>query len=328
MKASRVLKWSSFPSFVLFIIIVIVNSFVSENFMSIGAWTSFLQTTIPIILISIGMSVVMLAGGIDLSLGAIVSVVNVIIARTSGGFTSTGLQYEASFLLVPLLLSFVVAILFGLFNGFLISVVRVNALLATFASSFIGSGIALTILPVPGGAVPDRMMDFYYTNILKILPSGILFVIFLYLIWIFFSKTKFKVQLYAIGNNAFKAFFSGIKVNRIVFFTYIFSAFSAWLAGVAVSANFGGGDPRVGNAMTLSAIASCVIGGISLMGGIGEPSGGIFGALFLNLILVTVLGLGVPPYLQELVSGGIVVVGIILSVFVSERAQKIEIIKE
>ena len=149
MSVRRILKWPSLPSVALFLVIVVINSFLSKNFMSLTAWTSFLQTTTPIILISIGMAVVMLGGGIDLSLGSIVSVVNVIMVTTSGGFKDIGLQYTANIVSVPLILSFVVAIGFGLFNGLLISVLRINPLLATFASSFVGSGVALTILPTP-----------------------------------------------------------------------------------------------------------------------------------------------------------------------------------
>jgi len=313
------------PSLILFLTIVVVNSFLSKNFMSVAAWTSFLQITTPIALISIGMAVVMLGGGIDLSLGSIVSVVNVIMVTTSGGFKDIGLQYTANIVSVPLILSFVVAMGFGLFNGLLISVLRINPLLATFASSFVGSGIALTILPTPGGAVASILGDLYYTPLFGFFPSCILLIILLYLIWYVLTRTPFRLQLYSVGISAPKAFFSGVRVPRVAFFTYLFSAFSAWLAGVAISSYFGGGDPRVGSAMTMSAVAACVIGGISLSGGIGSASGGIFGSLFLNLILVTILGLGIPGYLQELVTGGIVVLSIIMAVIISARTRKLRL---
>ena len=323
MSVRRILKWPSLPSVALFLVIVVINSFLSKNFMSLTAWTSFLQTTTPIILISIGMAVVMLGGGIDLSLGSIVSVVNVIMVTTSGGFKDIGLQYTANIVSVPLILSFVVAIGFGLFNGLLISVLRINPLLATFASSFVGSGVALTILPTPGGAVAEVLGDLYYTNVFGFLPTCILLIAFLYLIWWVLSRTPFRLYLYSVGNSASKAFFSGVKVPRVIFFTYIFSAFTAWIAGVAISSNFGGGDPRIGSAMTLSAVAACVIGGVSLSGGVGSASGGIFGALFLNLILITILGLNIPGYLQELVSGIIVVASLVMAVLISSRTQKL-----
>jgi ribose transport system permease protein len=302
---------------------VVLNSFLSKNFMSFTAWVSFLQTTTPIILISIGMAVVMLGGGIDLSVGSIVSVVNVIMVTTSGGFKDIGLQYEANIVSLPLILSLVVAIGFGLFNGLLISVLRINPLLATFASSFVGFGVALTILPTPGGAVAEALGDLYYVNIFGIIPTCIVLVAFLYALWWGLSRTPFRLYLYSVGNSASKAFFSGVKVPQVVFGTYLFSAFSAWLAGIAISSNFGGGDPRIGSAMTLSAVAACVIGGVSLAGGVGSASGGIFGALFLNLILITVLGLNIPGYLQELVSGGIVVVSLVMAVFIGSRTQKL-----
>ena len=323
MSARRILTWPTLPSVVLFLVIVALNGFLSKNFMSFTAWESFLQTTTPIILISIGMAVVMLGGGIDLSVGSIVSVVNVIMVTTSGGFKDIGLQYEANIVSLPLILSFVVAIGFGLFNGLLISVLRINALLATFASSFVGFGVALAILPTPGGAVPEALGDLYYKKIFGVIPTCIVLIAFLYALWWVLSRTPFRLYLYSVGHSTSKAFFSGVKVPQVVFSTYLFSAFSAWLAGIAISSNFGGGDPRIGSAMTLSPVAACVIGGISLAGGVGSASGGIFGALFLNLILITVLGLNIPGYLQELVSGAIVVVSLVMAVFISSRTQKL-----
>lgn len=310
MKLKKVLNWTSLPSLLLFLLFVIFNTALSKGFMTLSAWTGFLQTTAPLIIMAIGQAVVIITGGIDLSVGPLLSVVNVIFATTS--------SFEGP-VWKPILISLAVALGFGALNGFLVSKVRIPALLATFGVSFILDGLALTILPIPGGQVPEPISKFYYFQLFKVIPMSIFLIAFVFLVWFVISKTSLMVQLYAVGEDEQKAFFSNINVSKVKFFTYLFSALTAWIAGAALSGNFAAGDPRVGAAMTLNVIAGCVVGGIALKGGLGSPSGAIFGTLFLNLVLVTVLGLRIPGYYQDLVSGVIVLAGIFFAVTLSKR---------
>lgn len=310
MDYKKILSSSVFPSLLLWLLVVIINGIISIEFLSLHSWIGFLQTTVPVIVLSIGQAVVILGGGIDLSVGATVSLVNVVMSTTS--------SFEGS-IFPTIIYGFIAAMAIGLLNGFLTSKLRINSLLATFSVSFIASGIAMTILPIPGGAVPLILSDFYYHTIFGIIPTSVIFIFVIYFIYYLWSLTPSGIYLYAQGNNIYKAFFSGINVEKNQFKTYIFSAFSAYLAGFAASCNFCAGDPRLGNTMTLSSIAACVIGGLSLSGGSGSVIGSIFGALFLNMILNTVLGLGIPTYYQELVSGAIVVLGIFLAVLLSKK---------
>lgn len=310
MDLRKILSWSAFPSLLLWIFVIIINGIISIEFLTLSSWIGFLQTTVPIIVLSIGQAVVILGGGIDLSIGATVSLINVIMATTSG--------FEGS-IFPPIILGFIVAMAIGLLNGFLTSTLRINSLLATFSVSFIAGGIAMTILPIPGGAVPAVLSDFYYHTVFGIIPTSVIFVLIIYFVYYLWSLTPSGIYLYAQGNDIYKAFFSGINVEKNQFKTYIFSAFSAYLAGFAASCNFCAGDPRLGNTMTLSSVAACVIGGLSMSGGSGNVVGSIFGALFLNMILNTVLGLGIPTYFQELVSGSIVVLGIFLAVLLGRK---------
>jgi len=311
MQKKRILN-SAVPSIVLFVAFVLINSLVSRNFMRVAAWIGFLQTTIPIIILAIGQAVVIIGGGIDISVGSTVAVVNTIMATTS--------SFEGP-VLKPLLISLAAALAFGLLNGFLVATLRIPPLLATFATSFAGSGVALTILPIPGGQVPMILSDIYYYEIFNVFPVAIAYVLLIFAIWVVWKRSKLGLSLYASGYNRYKAFFSGINVNRVQFLTFLFSGFAAGIAGIAISSNMSAGDPRIGNAVTLNSVAACVIGGISLAGGAGSVLGSIFGALFLYLILITVMGLGVPAYYQDLVSGAIVVAGIMLSVFIQRKAK-------
>ena len=96
---------------------------------------------------------------------------------------------------------------------------------------------------------------------------------------------------------------------------------AAGIAGICISSNFCAGDPRVGSAMTLNSVAACVIGGINLSGGSGAVFGAIFGALFLYLVLITVMGFNLPAYYQDLVSGAIIVIGIMMAVYIQKKSK-------
>ncbi len=163
------------------------------------------------------------------------------------------------------------------------------------------------------------MSDMYYYVILDVLPVPLLFAVGFGLVWWLLKQSHLGLFLYATGHNPSKAYFSGVNVTLVSFLPYALAGLVAGLAGIAVSCNFGGGDPRVGTNMTLNAVAACVIGGVSLAGGSGTVIGAVFGALFLYEVLVTVLGLDVPVYYQDLASGLVVVIGITLAVVMQRR---------
>ena len=157
----KIINWPAFPSLLLLIVLVIINSVVSKGFLSASAWLSFLQTVAPLVILSIGQAVVIIGAGIDISNGMMVSMVNTIMATTS--------NFQGSAFL-PVSLSLVAGLGMGSLNGLLVSVARINPLLVTFAVSFVCSGAALMILPIPGGQVPMFLYDLFSYNILGFFP--------------------------------------------------------------------------------------------------------------------------------------------------------------
>jgi ribose/xylose/arabinose/galactoside ABC-type transport system permease subunit len=130
-------------------------------------------------------------------------------------------------------------------------------------------------------------------------------------------------QLFAVGENLKMAFVSAIKVKRVQFFAYFFAGFAASVAGVAVSGSIGSGSASVGLPLTLNSVAACVIGGVSLSGGKGNIIGAILGALFLALVFNIVISVKISPFIQNLVSGSIVLTCIVgLSVFTHIREKR------
>lgn len=309
---SRILRSSAMPAGVLFITFTVLNFALSPSSMTVRAWVAFFQSTLPNILVAMGEAVVIIGGGIDISVGSIVSLVNTIMATMSTASGGAGL---------PILVSLAVAMGFGLLNGFLVAVLRITPLLATFATSFIGSGLALTILPTPGGSVPSVLTTLYQVRILNVIPLPLVFGIVVLMLWGSIRNTKLGLSVYVTGSNVEKAYFSGVKVVRARLFTYVFSGLTAGIAGIAVSSNFGAGDPRIGINMTLTSVAACVIGGVELAGGSGTLVGASLGAIALYQIIITILGLGIPGYFQDLANGLIVMAGITLAVLARRRTK-------
>jgi ribose transport system permease protein len=307
----KIFKWSPFPVLVLLIVMVIINSIITPGFLSLSSLSGFLGSYAPLVCAAIGSAVVLFGGGIDISLGANVSLVNVVLITLVGkGFD----MFSAS------LIALLVALAIGVLNGCVIAFLRVNPLLTTFSTSSVAAGLALWVMPTPGGQASMNFITWYNGNWFGI-PTPIYFIAFVWLLWLFLYKTPIGVWLYALGRDERKAFVSAISVRWLQFFTYTFAALVTGIGAIALTGSVGSGDPLVGLPISLNAIAACVIGGISLMGGSGDALGAIFGALFLGLVSTTVLAIHVPPFYQDLVSGVIVLLGIVGSVSLQRKSK-------
>jgi ribose transport system permease protein len=305
----KILKWNLLPVFGLMIVFLILNIFITPGFLSLSSLSGFISSYAPLICVSIGSAVVMFGGGIDISLGAIVSLVNVILITLIGKGWGIGEAIGAAL---------GVAILVGILNGSVIGFLRVNPLLATFSTSSVAAGLALWIMPAPGGQAP---MDFIqlYNGFLFSIPTPVYFILITFALWIFIKMTPAGIWLFASGRDERKAYVSAIPVQWIQFFTYVFAAFVSGIGAIALTGSVGSGDPLVGLPLSLNAIAACVIGGISLMGGSGEVMGAIFGAIFLGLVTTTVLAAQISPFYQDLLSGAIVLIGILGATWIRRK---------
>jgi len=274
---------------------------------------SFLNTNTAVICLTIGASAVIIAGELDISLGPMVSVANVMLIK----LLAAGVHPAAA-----VVTTVAATTAMGLLNGTLVAVLRGSSLLTTFATSTVYSGIALLVMPVPGGSVARGMTSFYNSSFLGI-PATVLFILVPYLIWKIYKRTPHGIRLYASGNNPAKAYASGVNVQGEKLFAYGFAGFSAGIGAVALTSSIGAGDPLIGAQMSMMAISAAVIGGVSLSGGYGDVTGGIFGSLFLGLITVSVLSSNISSFLQQFVSGMILLLGMIgAMIFTLRRGEK------
>ncbi|HET7377036.1 MAG TPA: ABC transporter permease, partial [Anaerolineae bacterium] len=239
---------------------------------------SNMRVFLPSILLAIGQAVVVLAGGIDISVGSIVSIVNTILATQLG--TDASPEKIAAWMVIVLL----VGMAAGTLNGFFIAYLRLQPIITTYATSFLFAGVALYILPNPGGAIPAGISTFYRDTTPLNLPLAFFVILVILLGWSLIMKMRYGRYLYAVGGQPEAAYATAVPVNAVQFSTYVFSGFMAALAGIALTLLVSSGNAGNGDALTLPSISAVVIGGTALRGGIGGVAGPIMGAVILGLI--------------------------------------------
>lgn len=272
-------------SLVLLAVMVAINRSLQDNLFELGPLAGNLRVFTPAILLAVGQTFVVIAGGVDLSVGAILSMTNAILA------TQIPQDASAEIVLRALLLAFGAGALAGMLNGFGVTVLRLQPIVTTYATSFIFSGIALYILPQPGGRLPRELTSFWRTPFTIGgeesgigIPLQLVLIALLVVFWLVLSQTRYKQYLFATGSNTDAAYNTGVRVNRIRFTTYMWSATFATLAALAITLGSGTGNPRAGDALALPSIVAVVLGGTALRGGQGNIIGSISGAIILGII--------------------------------------------
>lgn len=301
----RLKRLPQLPVIILTLAFFIWNAFMVRGFIGAGSLREFLNLMIPLGCLTIGGTMVLITGGLDLSVGAVVCLVNVICVTLLG----KGYNYS---LPVAIGVAVAAAVGIGVLNGIAVGYLRINALLATFATQSIAQGFALWVMPRPGGKGSMVLVSWFKKGwVLGIIPSCALFILIPLLAWYLIRSTPFGIWLYAVGRDEQKAFASGIRTRMVKLLAYAFSGFMAGVASIALLGNIVGGDPNVGMSLTLSALASIVIGGVSLSGGEGDALGALLGAVFFNLIIYTVFGANLSVFYQDLATGMIILLGVI-----------------
>jgi ribose transport system permease protein len=308
----RILGANSFAAFILMVAFFIINIVVNPDFGNGSYLSLFIGANSPLILVAIGSGMIILSGGIDISLGAAATLLNVTFIKLweTGDFTA--------FQLVILILFG--GILLGAINGFLVSVLRIAPMLATFATNIAFSGLAVWVLPTPSSNIPTGFMSWYMGNLFGI-PWPLVIIIIVLLATLLIMKSPFGIWVRATGEDMLKAYVSSINVTAVKFFAYVFGGACAGVASVVITASTGG-DARIGLSLSIQAIAVCVIGGISLAGGVGNIIGTVFGSVFLALVTTLVMAAQLPSTAQEFWKGVILLAGVMGSIYFSTKMSK------
>lgn len=271
-------RYPAFFPFILLLISIVINLILQPNMLERETLNSNMRVFLPLILLSVGQAIVLLGGGIDISVGGVVAIVNTILA------TRVGLDGSPEKMWQFVMVSLLAGILAGAINGFFIAHLRLQPIITTYATSFLYAGLGLFILPNPGGGIPAEIANLYRTLTPLGLPLAFYVIAIILLIWIYVSSTRYGKFLLAVGGKAEAAYETAVPVTAIQFSTYVVSGFMAALAGIAITMLSGSGNAEIGSPMTLNSITAVVIGGNAFSGGVGGVAGPVMGAITLNLI--------------------------------------------
>ncbi|CAG4920327.1 unnamed protein product [Acidocella sp. C78] len=263
--------------------------------------TSTVNNAIPLVFAAVGQSFVVLTRGIDLSVGGVVDLANALAAVTMGKSLGGALLWSAVILAVGAAC--------GLVNGLLVAFGRLQPIVVTLATLSIYQGLAIRVLPAPGGAIPPA-----YTNLLvnPNAPWALVYIGLLVLAWAGFRRSRTGVDLYAIGNDEASARALGVNVLRTKIIAYMLDGALAAAAGLFLAASATAGDATTGNSYTLTSIVAVVLGGVSLFGGRGSAAGAIAGAFITTLIVNILFFSHVNPLYQSFYEGVFLIVAVVL----------------
>ena len=265
----------------------------------------FLLQSVPLLLTAVGQTLVIIAAGIDLSVGASV---------TLAGVIASLIMDPANGGSVPLALAgcLAAALAVGLVNGLLIVRYNLPPFLATLSMTFFIAGVNLYLRPVPGGHIAESFQNAAATRWGFLPATVVVTLILLSAIAVYVDRSRFGLQLRAVGWNEKSARLAGVSVGKVKIVAYISSALLASAAGLFIASRTGSGDPLVGNTYQLSSISAAVLGGVDLLGGRGTVWGAIAGALVLAMIGNVLNLLGVVAYWQWIVQGFILLLAVAL----------------
>jgi ribose transport system permease protein len=286
----------------LFVILMIVDVALQPDILTKPQIALTIQTALPLVLVSAAQCVVLLTGGIDVSVGGMMVVANVLTAVWAG---STD---ERVWLLLAIP---VIGLVLGAINGALVVFGRFEPFVATLGTWAIYDGIALQILPSAGGETPAGVTN-WAQDIASFVPTSILLLVLLLLFWWYWRSTNLCRHIYSIGSDEIRSALSGIDIGRTKFSVYAISGLLSALAGVYLALITGTGDATIGNGYILSSVEACVLGGISLTGGTGGIGMAVAGAFILTFIEGIASVLEMPPWVSVVLSAALLlaVIGI------------------
>lgn len=260
------------------------------------------------------MTMIIILGGIDLSVGSVMAVTGVVTAMLIDmlGFP----------VWVAVLCGLLVGMLFGALNGYVAATTIIPPFIITLATMNIARGAAYVLTDGQPVRVMSDSFNFIGSGYIGgFLPTPVLYLlIFLLICYLIMNRTKLGRYIYAVGGNPEAARFAGINIKKIKFFAYTFSGFMAAVAGIVLASRMFSGQPTAGNAAELDAIAAVVLGGTSMSGGYGRIGGTVIGALIIGVLSNGLNLIGVSSFWQYIVKGIVILVAVYADVIKRRNA--------
>ena len=286
------------------LIIIIFMSITSDVFLTSQNIINILRQISINGILAVGMTFVILTGGIDLSVGSVVAITGVI----AGSLLKNGTNW-----FIACLAALVISVICGILNGWLIAYIGFQPFIATLSTMTIGRGFA----QVYSDGKPYMISDPAFKKIgqgafLGVPIPIILLVIFCALGLVILMMTTFGRYVFAIGGNMSAAKLSGVRTQRIQTMVYVFSSICAWMVGLILAARISSGQPTAGESYEMDAIAATAIGGTSMNGGIGSLTGTIIGFILLGLLQNSMNLMNINSFWQDIVKGLLIIVAVFL----------------
>ena len=300
-------------TFVILLALVLLFSLVSSRFLRVSNLLNILDQSALLAVVAIGVTVTIIAGGIDLSVGSVVALVGSV---SAGVIVRSGVPVP-----VGLLVGMAVGGAIGAFNGVMVVYGRLQPFVATLAMMAIGRG--LTLLYTQGR--PISGMGEGYTVLggsIGPIPISVLILgAVLTVITIVFRNTPFGAYVYAVGGSEETTRLAGVNVRRVKVGAYALSGLLAAVGGVLLTARLWSAQPQAAVGLELQAIAATVLGGASLMGGVGTAAGTVGGALIMGVLANGLNLAGVQSYLQQVITGAIFIMAVLLDMWTKRTTE-------
>jgi ribose transport system permease protein len=297
---------------IVMLLVIAFFSYRSLRFSSPENLQNILIAAAPFALIALGQTLVILTGGIDLSVGSVIAVSAMTAAAVA--------KANPGQVWLTVLSAMVVGLLAGTINGVLVSIVDVPPFIATLGMLTAGSGIAYVIgggAPING--LPAEFGTIANTKVLGLQIPVIVMIVGIIVLGIVMRRTSYGMRVYAVGGNRVAAEIAGVNARRTLFSVYALSGMLAGLSGVMLASRVISGPPNLGQGYELDAIAAVVIGGASLMGGRGTVWGTALGLLLIQTLNNGLDLLLVPAYWQDVIKGVLIVAAVAVDVWSVKR---------
>jgi ribose transport system permease protein len=276
----------------------------NENFLSVYNLNTIVSFAAVLLMVALGQMCAILIGGIDLSVGGLISFISVVF---------TVLVKPVGYWVYPICI--LIGIFFGFVNGFLLTRVKIPSFIATLGTGGILTSLALLVSGTPVNVASSTypVLDVVNGSFLKI--SNVLYLAFV--IFVLFSVvlrfTTVGRKIFYVGSNMKMAWMSGIDVAKTRNIAFMLSGLGASIAGIMISSVRYGGDPVAGQVYVLKSIAAVVVGGTALTGGTGGPANTLFGTLFMSVLDNGMNVVGIDPYFQQSILGFMIIVSVVLT---------------
>ncbi len=292
---------------------VIVFAFMSERYLTVNNLMNVARQSTFLTMVAMGQMLALLTGGFDLSVGTILAVSSVVGALAMSSLLAAYPDMIWLAIAGGMLAGFLAGLSIGIVNGAGVAFFNVSPFMMTLGLASIGFGIALFLT----GGVPVYGMPQEYGAIFGVghflgIPAPIyVTALLVVLLYVLLNWTRFGRYLYAVGGNVKASQLSGINTRMTLFLAYVLCGALATVAGLMLTARLMTGEANIGAAMPLESIAACVIGGVSLRGGVGRLSGVVLGAIFINLVQNGMNLARIDSYLQTVVIGGLLILAVL-----------------